>query len=124
MKILDAKYEKANLPEGVENNCSQLSPEEPNNLLEVLIEFEDLFDGTLGEWKTEPISFKLKEGSKPYHGRAFPIPQVHKETVRKEIKRLCELGVIEWQPASEWAVTLFIQPKKTKQFVFLQILGN
>ena len=31
VKILDAKYEKANLPEIVENNCSHLSPEEQIN---------------------------------------------------------------------------------------------
>ena len=49
VKIWDAKYEKANLPEVVENNCSHLSPEEQNNLLEVLIEFEDQFNGTLGD---------------------------------------------------------------------------
>jgi len=31
-------------------------------------EFEDLFDGTLGDWNTEPISFELKRDAKPYHG--------------------------------------------------------
>ena len=76
------------------------------------MEFEDLFDGTLGDWKTEPVSFELKEGSKPYHGRAFPIPQKHKATVKTEIIRLCEIEVLEWQPASEWAAPSFIQPKK------------
>jgi hypothetical protein len=32
-----------------------------------MIEFEDLFDGNLGDWKTEPVSFELKAGSVPYH---------------------------------------------------------
>ena len=100
VKILDAKYEKANLPEIVHNNCSHLSPEEQNKLLEILTEFEDLFDGTLGDRKTEPVSFVLKEGIKLYHGRAFPTPQVHKDTVMKEIKRLCVLGMLECQSAS------------------------
>ena len=67
----DSKYEKANLPEIVQNNCSHLNPEEQKQLLEVLTKFEDLFDETLGDWNTEPVSFELKEGSKPYHGRAF-----------------------------------------------------
>jgi hypothetical protein len=62
---------------------TQLNPDKQKKLLEVLTEFEDLFNGNLGDWKTEPISFELKEGSKPYHSRAFPIPQVHKETVMK-----------------------------------------
>ena len=30
VKILDAKYEKANLPEIVKNDCSHLNPEEQN----------------------------------------------------------------------------------------------
>ena len=71
--------------------------------LELLIEFEDLFNGTLGDWKIEPVSFELKEGSLPYHGRAYPIPQKHNATVKTEVKRLCEIGVLEWQSASEWA---------------------
>ena len=108
VKILDAKYEKANHPETVKNYCYHPNPEEQNQLLEVLFEFEDLFDGTLGDWKTESVSFELKEGSKPYHSRAFPIPHKHKAAVMTEIKRLCEIEVLEWQPASEWAAPLFI----------------
>ena len=38
----------------------------------------------VGDWNTEPISFELKEGAKPYHGRPFPVPRVHKETKIKE----------------------------------------
>ena len=63
-------------------------------LLELLTEFEDLFDATLGDWKTEPVSFELKEGNKPYHGRAYLIPQKHNATLKKEVKRLCEIGVL------------------------------
>jgi hypothetical protein len=94
VKILDANYEKADLPELVKSNCTNLSPLEQAKLLEVLEEFEDLFNGTLGDWDTEPVSFELKEGAKPYHGRAFPIPKVHKETIMTEIKRLTEIGVL------------------------------
>ena len=83
-------------------------------LLELLTEFEELFDGTLGNWNTEPVSFELKEGAKPYHGRAFPVPMCHKETLIKELNRLCDLGVLEWQPASEWASPSFIVPKRIK----------
>ena len=117
--ILDAKYEKADLQSIVTNNCSHLNANEQNLLLELLKEFESLFDGTLGDWKTEPVPFQLKEGVRPYHGRAFPIPRVHRETIKKEVKRLCELGVLEWQPSSEWAAPSFIQPKKNGTVRFL-----
>ena len=118
VRILDANYKKANLPEIV-NTCSHLNPKEQNMLLELLTEYEPLFDGTLGAWNTTPVSFELKEGARPYHGRAFPIPKIHKETIMKEIKRLIELGVLEWQPTSEWAAPSFIQPKKNKTVRFL-----
>jgi hypothetical protein len=78
-----------------------------------------LFDGTLGDWKTKPVSFQLKEGVSPYHGQAFPVPKVHKETIIKEVERLCKLGVLERQSASEWALPSFIIPKKDKTVRFL-----
>ena len=97
---------------------------EQKQLLEVLTWFEDLFDGTLGDWNTEPVSFDLKEGSKPYHGRAYPIAQKHNTAVKKEVKRLCEIEVLEWWPASEWAAPSFIQPKKNGEVCFLTDFGE
>ena len=84
------------------DNCKHLSVPDQEKLLKLLTEFEDLFDGTLGDWDTEPVSLKLKAGAKPYHGRPFPTPKAHKETFKKEVQRLCELGVLKWQPESEW----------------------
>jgi hypothetical protein len=50
--------------------------------------------------------------------------KVHKETIIKEVKRLCQLGVLERQPASEWALPSFIIPKKNKTVCFLSDLGE
>jgi hypothetical protein len=47
------------------------------------------------------------------------VPKVHKETIKKEVKRLCQLGVFERQPASEWASPSFMIPKKDKTICFL-----
>ena len=109
--ILDANYANTDLQSVVNSNCPHLSVTNQNKLLELLTEFEELFDGTLGNWNTEPVSFELKEGAKPYHGRAFPVPMCHKETLIKELNRLCDLGVLKWQPAFEWASPSFIVPK-------------
>jgi hypothetical protein len=83
-----------------------------NLLLELLLKFEELFDGTLGDWKLPPVSFELKEGAKPYHGRSFPIPKIHKATLMKEIDHLVLIGVLKWQPSSKRASPSFIIPKK------------
>ena len=68
IEILDAKYKKANLAEIVSENCGHLSNMQRNKLLCMLTEYEELFDGILGDFKTDPISLKLKTDAKPYHG--------------------------------------------------------
>jgi hypothetical protein len=118
--ILDVKYEKADLQSVVSTNCTHLSLQDQNKLLELLIDFEELFDGTLGDWNTKPVSFELKEDTKPYHGRPFPVPKSCKETTIKVLNRLCDLGVLEFQPASEWASPSFIMPKKDYTVRFIR----
>jgi hypothetical protein len=112
VKMLDAKYEKADLPAIIRENCSHLTASNREKLLSVLLKFELLFDSTLGDWKLPPGSFELKEGMKPYHGRPYPVPHKHKAVFMKEIKLLCNIGVLEWQPLSRCASPTFIIPKK------------
>ncbi len=83
VKILHANYEKADL-QAVVDATGPHSLHDKNKLLELLKEFEELFDGTLGAWRTEPVSFELTEGAKPYHGWPYPVPKIRKETTIKE----------------------------------------
>jgi hypothetical protein len=112
VKILDTKYQKADLPAIIRENCSPLTASDREKLLSVLLKFKLLFDGTLGDWKLPPVSFELKEGMQPYHGRPYPIPHKHKAVLMKEIKRLYDIGVLEWQPSSRWVSPTFIIPKE------------
>ena len=48
--ILDAKYEKADLQSVVSTNCTHLSLPDQNKFLKLLTEYEELFEGTLGDW--------------------------------------------------------------------------
>jgi hypothetical protein len=103
VKILDAKYDKADIPATVRENCSHLS---------MLLRFESLFNCTLGDWNLPSVSFEVKQDMKPYHGRPYPILQIHKAVLMKEINQLCKKGVLKWQPLSRWASPTFIIPKK------------
>ncbi len=58
------------------------------------------------------MSFELKEDMKPYHGRLYPITHKHKAVLMKEIKQLCDIGVLVWQPSLQWTPPTFIVPKK------------
>jgi hypothetical protein len=118
--LLDVKYAKADLQSIAKNNCKHLSANHQKKLLQLHVKFKSLFDGTLGDyWKTKPVSFQLKEGASPYHGRAFPVPKIHKDVLIKEVERLCKLGVLEQQNYSEWASPSFIVPKKNNTVHFL-----
>jgi hypothetical protein len=124
MRILDAKYSEADLQSVVRDNFKHLKFDQQKKLLQLLNKYKLLFDGTLGDWKTKPVSFQLKEGASPYHGQAFPVPKIHKDTLIKEVDRLVKLGVLEWQPALEWASPSFIIPKKIEPSTFLAIFGR
>ena len=54
VKILEITYAKADL-EQVVSNYSQLNGEERTLLLSLFEDFEDFFDGTSGNWATDPV---------------------------------------------------------------------
>ena len=74
VEILDAKYEKANLAEIISDSCGHLSSQQQHKLLNLLVEHKELFDGTLGDLKTEPVSLKLKKDAKSSMYVFFPTP--------------------------------------------------
>jgi hypothetical protein len=110
-QILDAKYEPANLDE-ITASCTHLTNEEQYELNSLLKKYESLFDGTLGIWKGENYDIELRKDAKPYHSRAYPIPRIHEQTLRHEVDRLCQIGVLKKVNRSEWAAPTFIIPKK------------
>jgi hypothetical protein len=56
-QILDAKYSKADLQSVVRDKCKHLKVNQQKKLLQLLKKYELLFHGTLGNWKTKPVSF-------------------------------------------------------------------
>ena len=110
-KILDAKYEAADLRQ-ICDEQEELTDEEKDQLFLLLDKYDTLFDGTLGKWTGTEVDLELVEGATPYHARAFPMPRVHMETLKVEVNRLCELGVLKKVNRSQWAAPTFLIPKK------------
>ena len=110
-KILDAKYEAADLRQICEEQ-DELSEDERERLFQLLDKYNTLFDGTLGKWTGTEVDLELVEGATPYHARAFPMPRVHMETLKVEVNRLCELGVLKKVNRSQWTATTLLIPKK------------
>ena len=110
-RILDAKYERVD-PADVAKQQKHLSQRQQQDLAVLLRRFPLLFDGVLKKFPGRKIHLDLEPDAQPVHQRAFPVPAVHHETFRKELDRLCEIGVLERCGASEWAAPTFIIPKK------------
>ena len=105
--ILDAKYTKADL-KSLTDACPLLSEVEKEHLLNLLKKFEHLFDGTLGNWNTDPVDLELKDPDcKPYHAKPYPVPHSQERKLREEIDRLIEHGVMRKINRSEWAAPMF-----------------
>ncbi len=59
--LIDAKYNKVDLQSNVIDDCKQLSANHQKKLLQLLMKYELLFDGTFGDRKTKPVSFQSNE---------------------------------------------------------------
>ena len=78
-----------------------------------------MFDGTLGNWNTPPVSMELIKDAKPHHSKPYPIPKIHKEKFKKELDTLEELGVLKKNSDSQWAAPAFTIPKTDVSIRFL-----
>ena len=117
-EILDANYKKADIETAVDE-MAHLSCDEKSKLKTLLFKYEELFDGTLGEWRTSPVDFELKEGEQPFHLKPYPVPIIHLDTLKKEINRLVQIGVLRPVQESEYASPSIIIPKKNKMVRFV-----
>jgi hypothetical protein len=114
MKILDADYSAVDLADHC-NSLKHIDLDAKNILFNSLSKYQELFSGSLGKATSiKPIHLELKSDATPYHiKRASTIIQCYMKTTKKEIDRLCQIGVLEKNSDSEWGCGTFIRPKKT-----------
>ena len=55
---LDAKYEKLDLIKVTKNQFKNLPEDQQKKLLRLLLNFEDLFNGTIGTWEMELVELE------------------------------------------------------------------
>ena len=113
-RILDANYTKVDIDVMVDE--LDITRSSKRALKSTLKKFPTLFGGGLGLLDMEPVSIKLKEGSKPYQGRYYNIPKAYERPTRTEIDRMVTIDVLRklsYDNDSPWAAPTFTQPKKT-----------
>ena len=105
------KCHKADLCKVVAN-AVHLNTNEKKKIYELLLKYKDLFNGTLIEWKMDLVDFEMVEDAKLHSQRHYPVPRLYKDTLKKEIDRLVDLGVLEPIQESEWGSLTFIIQKQ------------
>jgi hypothetical protein len=116
--ILDAHYEKADINAFIGELTNSESVDK-TKLKSLLFEYEQLFDGMPGNWKTTPVDFELKSRVQLFHSRAFSVPAIHEAPLCKECERLVEIDVLRQSNGSEWGFPMFIIPKKNNTVRFI-----
>jgi hypothetical protein len=80
-KILDAKYQKADL-KNIAQSTKGLTEEQQTQLWHFLNKYENLFDGTLGNWRGADYRIELQEGVKPYHVKPYSVTRAYEQMFR------------------------------------------
>jgi hypothetical protein len=113
VRILNSKYEKTDLDQ-VAAGAEELDEHQQKKLLSLLKDFEDLFDGTLGKWNTDPIDIETKPDHKPSSARYYPVPKINKATFKKELEHLVEIGVLTPVQQSEYGTRRYYHTKERR----------
>ena len=94
-------------------------------IAKIITKFEELFDETLGTWKTDPLEFELQDDSKLIFSIPHTVPKVYTYMFKKQVGNLVLLGVLERSNDSEWVAPSFAKLKsKTNQVLFLSYFIN
>ena len=110
-EILDSSYEAAD-PRKIADGCTHLPPDKREDLFKLFSKFPILFNGKLKKFTDEQIHLEVDPTVTPHRSRAYAVPHSHKDTFKKELDRLVEIGVLEKCGRADWVSGTFIIPKK------------
>ena len=97
------------------DNQQHLSNTQKEQMERLLKEFEDLFQGRVGNYRGNNIKFELKPGIQPFYSKPYSIPVSLLQLTKDAIQEMIEQGVLrEAQEDTNWAAPTFCVPKKTK----------
>ena len=105
-------YEQANLSNGVPTHLKKAKKKQ---LLDLLFDYEHMFQGRLACLPGKPVHIDLHARAKPFHGCTFSVPKAYKKLLCNKIQCLLDLGVIRHPYISEWAAPSFGVPKRNQQ---------
>ena len=93
-----------------------LSPQQRQECMELVDHNREVFSAKPGTTHLAVHEIHTKQG-KVVNQRPYRVPEAHKETIREEVKKMLELGVIE-ESHSAWASPIVLVPKPDKSTRF------
>jgi hypothetical protein len=115
--MLAADYHAKNLDDMIPTHLNQA---QRRALWHILKKHSILFSKKLGKLPCKPVHLELTDpNAKPYHGKPYQVPRSLLPLLKKEVERLCKIGVLRKTNNSEWATQGFAVPKKNKQIRFV-----
>ena len=66
-----------------------------------------------------PMDIELEADAEPHHAQPHPIPECHSNTLRMEVDRSVEIGVLKRVIRPEWAAPSFVIPEKDGTVCFI-----
>ncbi|KAF0031948.1 hypothetical protein F2P81_016503 [Scophthalmus maximus] len=88
---------------------SQLTPVHRQDLVELTSQFKDVFSNRPGQTKVIQ-HHKITEPGKKVRLRPYRIPEAQRATIKEEVRKLLEMGVIE-ESRSAWSSPIVLTPK-------------
>ena len=78
-----------------------------------------MFDGTIGDWDTEPVNLDLNYDYKQFNCKYYLVARINKETFRKELEKLSKIRVLTPVQWSQYITPVFIIPYKEENVGFI-----
>ena len=110
-QIQESKYDQTTAEE-VASKQLHLTQQQQQDLVKILQGYPDLFSGKLGLYPHRKVHLDLVEGAQPIYLHMYSVPHLQLPLFKKELDRLCSIGVLIRCGASEWGAPTFIIPKK------------
>ena len=85
---------------------------EQTKLNEILEEYKEVFEKSIGTLKNTTVRIKMKNDAVPKFYKARPVPYAMKDRIDKELDRMVQQGIYKAVDVSEWAAPIVPVVKK------------
>ena len=75
-------------------NATHVNAEDIAQLLSILRDFGNFFDGTIGDWDTDTVDLKLKTKYKPFNFKYYMVRMINKKNFHNKLEHLVNIVVL------------------------------